>query len=60
MFGAVATSRYLSSLLYAVKPTDAATYIGVALILETFAILAGLVPARRAVRLDLAKILRRE
>jgi predicted permease len=60
MFGAAATSRYFSSLLYAVKPTDPATYIGVSLILETVAIVASLVPARRAIRLDLAKILRRE
>jgi putative ABC transport system permease protein len=60
MFGAVATSRYLSSLLYAVKPTDPATYIGASLILEAVAIVASLVPARRAIRLDLAKTLRRE
>ena len=60
IFGAAATSRYLSSLLYAVKPTDPATYIGVSLVLETVAIIASLVPARRTVRLDLAVILRRE
>ena len=50
--GALATTRVLSSLLFEVTPNDPATFIGVAVLLAAVAIAAGLVPARRASRVD--------
>jgi putative ABC transport system permease protein len=49
---ALALSHYLSSLLYEVTPTDTATYIGVALILTSVALLASYFPARMATKVD--------
>jgi putative ABC transport system permease protein len=50
--GALAATRVLSSLLFAVKPNDPATFFAVALLLVAVALVAGLVPARRASRVD--------
>jgi putative ABC transport system permease protein len=50
--GALATTRVLSSLLFEVRPNDAATFVGVAVLLAAVAIIAGFVPARRASRVD--------
>jgi len=50
--GALALTKLLSSLLYAVKPTDPVTFAGVALLLGAIAVLACYLPARRAVRVD--------
>ena len=50
--GALATTRVLGSLLFAVKPNDPATFAAVALLLVCVAFVAGLVPARRASRVD--------
>jgi len=50
--GALATTRVLSSLLFEVKPNDPVTFIGVAVLLAAVAVVAGLVPARRASRVD--------
>jgi putative ABC transport system permease protein len=47
-------------LLYEVRPTDAATFAGSALLLAVLAIAAGLVPAWRATRVDPLKALRTE
>lgn len=58
--GAWYGSRFLSALLYEVEPTDPVTYILVALGLLAAACLAGLVPARRAVRVDPVEALRTE
>ena len=44
--------RGLGGLLYGVKPTDPATFIGVPLLLGTVALLASMVPARRATRVE--------
>jgi putative ABC transport system permease protein len=49
---AYALSRYLASILFGVRPTDALTYAGVALVLAACAALASLIPARTAARLD--------
>ena len=50
--GALATTRVLSTLLFAVKPNDPATFVGVAVLLVSVAFMAGWVPARRASLVD--------
>jgi predicted permease len=45
-------SRFLSSLLYAVKPTDPLTFLGVTIMLVLVTLLACYIPARRAMRVD--------
>jgi predicted permease len=52
MLGAFATTRVLESLLFAVKPNDVVTFAVVAALLVGVAFVAGLVPARRASRVD--------
>jgi putative ABC transport system permease protein len=53
-------TRFLSSLLYGVKPTDPLTYVAVSLILMAVALLACYMPARRASRLNPTVALRYE
>ena len=50
--GALALTRFLSSLLYGVAPTDPVTFIAVSLILIVVALAACYIPARRAARVD--------
>ena len=52
MTGAVAVTRYLSTLLFGVKPVDLITFAGVALVLAAVVFVACLVPARRAAKID--------
>jgi putative ABC transport system permease protein len=58
--GAYALSRYLASSLFAIKPSDPGTYILVALLLASVALVACLVPARRAAHVDATLALRYE
>ncbi|HTU35942.1 MAG TPA: ABC transporter permease [Candidatus Acidoferrum sp.] len=58
--GALALTRYLRSLLFDVKPTDALTFSAVALALLMVALLACYIPARRAMRVDPMVTLRHE
>jgi predicted permease len=60
LVGAAALGKVLTSLLYGVKPNDALTFIGVAMVLFGVTITACLVPARRAVRVDPLEALRSE
>jgi putative ABC transport system permease protein len=50
--GALALTRVLARFLFLVKPTDPATFLSVAAVLTVTGIIAGLLPARRATRVD--------
>lgn len=58
--GAFALTRAMAGLLYEVRPTDAATFAGAALILAVVAVAASLVPAWRATLVDPLIALRAE
>jgi putative ABC transport system permease protein len=57
---AVVLSRFVSSLVYDISPSDPITYLAIAAILLAVALVAALVPARRATRLDPMAALRYE
>jgi putative ABC transport system permease protein len=56
--GAYALSRFLTSFLHGVRPTDPGTFTGMLVLLAITATLASLIPARRALRLDPIQALR--
>jgi putative ABC transport system permease protein len=57
---AVGLSRFIGSLLYAVRPDDPATFVAISGLIAAVALAASLVPARRATRVDPAGTLRAE
>jgi putative ABC transport system permease protein len=56
--GAYWLSRFVRSLLFGIEPTDAATYLGAAVVLAAAALLASYLAARRAIRVDPVSALR--
>jgi putative ABC transport system permease protein len=58
--GALALSRFVSSLLFGVKPVDPVTYGAVTLLVIAAALLSCYVPARRALQVDPVAALREE
>ncbi len=60
LVAAAVVTRWMSSVLFNVKPTDPLTFIAVAVVLGTVAFLASYIPARRAMRVDPMVALRYE
>ena len=58
--GALALNRVLSTLLFGVTATDPWTFVSVSVLLALVALAAGLIPARRATRIDPVAALRFE
>jgi putative ABC transport system permease protein len=52
LVGAAVLSRYMTTLLFNVRPTDPAVYAAVSFVLIAVALLASYLPARRASRID--------
>jgi len=57
---AIVVTRWMSSVLFDITPTDPLTFVAVAVVLVTVAFLASYVPARRAMRVDPMLALRYE
>ena len=58
--GAWMATRLLENFLFEITPTDPGTFAAVAVIVFTAALLAGLIPGRRAIRIDPLAALRHE
>jgi putative ABC transport system permease protein len=58
--GSLALARLVAALLYEIRPTDGVTFAGAALLLALLAVIASLVPAWRATRVDPLIALRAE
>ena len=58
--GAFVLTRWMTTLLFGVKPTDALTFIAVSICLLVTALLACYIPARRATKVDPLTALRYE
>jgi putative ABC transport system permease protein len=50
--GALALTRYLSSMLFGLTALDPFTYVAVAVLFTAVALIASYVPARRATKVD--------
>jgi putative ABC transport system permease protein len=52
LVGAFALTRVMARLLFQISPTDPVTFLGIAILFIAAALLASLIPARRAARID--------
>ena len=57
MLAALIAARFLAGLLYQVTPADPVTFVGVSAFMATVGLLAALVPALRAGRVDPVEVL---
>jgi len=60
LFGAWASQRFTSGLLFGISPVDPVTFVGTAVILLAVAAIASAVPAARVLRIDPAGALRQD
>jgi putative ABC transport system permease protein len=60
IIGSVIFTRFLQSMLFEVKSSDPITYVGISALLAAVTLLACLVPARRATRVDPLTALRQD
>ncbi len=60
LLAAVGLSRFIASLLYAVRPDDPTTFAAISALIAAVALAACVIPARRAMRVDPATTLRSE
>jgi ABC-type antimicrobial peptide transport system permease subunit len=60
LVGALALTRLMGTMLYGVRPTDPLTFVSVAALLGSIALLACYLPARRAMKVDPMEALRHQ
>jgi predicted permease len=58
--GSAVVTRYLEGMLFGVRPLDPATFVGAAAVFAVVALVAAIVPARRALRISPSLALRAE